>query len=235
MELKKKLIRALKRGRDAEQEFIQSLSDENRSEAGKADAWAAKDECAHMAVWQQRRAISYMAWGRGEAMLAFDDYNRINAEDFESNRGLPWSDVQVSLEQGSGMMIDCAQALTEEQLRANPDEGPPMWVRIIGVGFTHSIMHITDYLFRHDEVEKASALWEEAVGLLVDLDQDNNWQGTCRYNLACSYARSGQAERAVETLREALRLNPGLVEWSKSDSDFNSIRERPDYQALYEN
>jgi len=54
-----------------------------------------------------------------------------------------------------------------------------------------------------------------------------------RYNLACCYALAGQAEKAMDALREALRLAPDLTEWSKQDPDLVSLRERPDYQSLY--
>ena len=54
-----------------------------------------------------------------------------------------------------------------------------------------------------------------------------------RYNLACCYALAGQAEKAMDALREALRLAPDLTEWSKQDTDLVSLRERPDYQSLY--
>jgi hypothetical protein len=35
-------------------------------------------------------------------------------------------------------------------------------------------------------------------------------------------------------LREALKLNPGLTEWSKEDPDFEPIREEAVYKAIYE-
>jgi hypothetical protein len=54
-----------------------------------------------------------------------------------------------------------------------------------------------------------------------------------RYNLACHYALSGQKERAISGLREALTLNPDLTEWSKQDPDFVPLRQEAGYQALY--
>ena len=53
------------------------------------------------------------------------------------------------------------------------------------------------------------------------------------YNLACFYATTGQPDKALPLLPEALRLRPDLVEWSKEDSDLDTLRDMPAFQALY--
>ena len=37
----------------------------------------------------------------------------------------------------------------------------------------------------------------------------------------------------IEELKKGLRLNPSLTDWSKEDTDLDSLREEPDYQAIY--
>ena len=54
------------------------------------------------------------------------------------------------------------------------------------------------------------------------------------YNLGCFYARNGEADRAIAAVGEALPLIPSLVEWSKQDTDLDSLRDLPAFQALYE-
>ena len=54
-----------------------------------------------------------------------------------------------------------------------------------------------------------------------------------RYNLACVYALSGLKDKALPALKEAFALNPGLLEWSKQDSDLNSLRQEPEFLALF--
>jgi hypothetical protein len=69
---------------------------------------------------------------------------------------------------------------------------------------------------------------------MQSLDDSDSWRGTITYNLACFYALDDQPRPALEKLGQALKLNPGLVDWSKEDSDLDSLRELPDFQALYE-
>lgn len=47
------------------------------------------------------------------------------------------------------------------------------------------------------------------------------------YNLACYEALAGQREAAVEHLGRAVGLDPTLGEWSKTDTDLDSIRGDP--------
>ena len=55
-------------------------------------------------------------------------------------------------------------------------------------------------------------------------DNSPTWHGVVQYNLACQYALLGQPESAIHALRQALQLNPDLLEWSKQDPDLDSIR-----------
>jgi hypothetical protein len=76
-------------------------------------------------------------------------------------------------------------------------------------------------------------MYQKLTGELVDLDDSPEWQGTIRYNNACSFSLLGDKEKAILELGEALKLNPGLTDWSKQDPDFEPIREEAGYKALY--
>jgi tetratricopeptide (TPR) repeat protein len=52
------------------------------------------------------------------------------------------------------------------------------------------------------------------------------------YNKACCYALQSQIDQAIQNLEQAINLNPD--EWremAKTDSDFDSIRSHPQFQA----
>ena len=104
-------------------------------------------------------------------------------------------------------------------------EDRPLWRLIVGNGYLHPLaIHLGPiYIERGEETAK----------LARELDESENWQGLLQYNLTCHYALIGETERAIERLGEALKLNPGLTEWSKEDPDLVSIREKPACLALY--
>jgi hypothetical protein len=67
-------------------------------------------------------------------------------------------------------------------------------------------------------------MYQEMTRELTSLDDSPDWQGIIRYNNACSLSLLGDKETAINELGEALKLNPGLTEWSRQDPDFEPIR-----------
>ena len=63
----------------------------------------------------------------------------------------------------------------------------------------------------------------------VDLEPDSHepW-----YNMACAYALKKDATQAVEWLRKAIELHPEYRERARSDKDFDSIRDDPEFRAF---
>ena len=49
------------------------------------------------------------------------------------------------------------------------------------------------------------------------------------YNLACGEALASRPDEALEHLRRAVELRPGLAELAQEDEDFASLRGRPDW------
>jgi tetratricopeptide (TPR) repeat protein len=56
--------------------------------------------------------------------------------------------------------------------------------------------------------------------------------GAMLYNIACSYALLGMAEEALSSLETALDKGFGHKEWLEHDSDLDSIRATPRFQAI---
>ena len=52
------------------------------------------------------------------------------------------------------------------------------------------------------------------------------------YNCACLYSRLGEAQRAIEALRQAIAGGYGDLGWIAHDSDFDSLRENAEFKAL---
>ena len=82
-------------------------------------------------------------------------------------------------------------------------------------------------------METGLEIQEEMATALSELDDSPSWLGVNKYNLACFYSLSGQKDKAIQGLKDALHLNSELTDWSKQDPDFDPIRNEPEYLALY--
>ncbi|MFN7814380.1 MAG: TPR end-of-group domain-containing protein [Planctomycetia bacterium] len=74
-------------------------------------------------------------------------------------------------------------------------------------------------------VNRAVALDRRLVELLPD-------DFLARYNLACSLARAGQSDEAIDSLSRAILLGYDDLAHMESDPDLESLKSHPDFQAL---
>ena len=136
-------------------------------------------------------------------------------------------------------LVAAVQALSEEELddpaRFEWTDGRALWWRVGMTAYYHVLDHVSDLYLERGEADLAQAVQERMAEEMGTLDDSDRWRGTVTYNLACFYALNGQTGPALERLRRAFRLNPGLIDWSKEDSDLDSLRELPEFHILYEN
>ena len=64
---------------------------------------------------------------------------------------------------------------------------------------------------------------------LVELQPDDF---LARYNLACSLARAGRPDEAIDALSRAILLGYDDLAHMESDPDLESLRDHPDFRAL---
>jgi tetratricopeptide (TPR) repeat protein len=237
MEIKAKLVDLLQRAHEEERKFFASLSDDECSAIGTPECWSVKDVVAHLAEWKERMGQRLVAARQNEIPPTYDDVDEANAEIFEQYRHQSWDDVLKALERAHSELVEQTQAMLESDLvdaeRFPWQDGRPLWRSIVGSGYSHSVQHLAQLYVERGKRDVATQIQETAAELLAALDDSPNWRGVTIYNLACHYALSGEREKAIAKLGEALQLNPDLTEWSKQDPDFASIREEPTYRSLY--
>jgi len=73
--------------------------------------------------------------------------------------------------------------------------------------------------------ERARAILEEGLATHPE-------SASLRYNLACLEALSGERDKALTHLRQALTDDPKLREWAAQDLDLTSLRADPEFIAL---
>jgi hypothetical protein len=237
MGTKEKLLDLIERAYQEEQEFVQSLTDEQKSAVGTSEQWAAKDIIAHVITWQARLMDNHEAAKRGETPTTYDDFDHENELIFQAHRDRSWDAIRRETSEIHHRLAAWLQGMTEDDL-TNPArfswlKGQALWKRVIGNSVIHPLLHLGEYNAKHGQREHATRVQETMAPLLIALDDAPAWRGATVYNLACYYALASLKEKALTNLAEALRLDSNLIEWSRQDPDLASLRDDPAYQALY--
>ncbi len=220
-----------------EQDLGSGLSAGDRARVGSVDHWSPKDIICHVTAWRQVMLQSFQTRERISTARTAEELQPVNASLFEAYRNLPWPEVEEFARQARRGLRGLIAEAGEAELTAPGHfpwlEGQILWRRIVGDLVLHPLTHFAQLLSDLGRKQEALELQVEAASRLLALDPDPIWQGLTRYNLACAYALAGRKELAIADLRQALRLQPGLTEWSKADPDFESIRGDADFQAVY--
>jgi tetratricopeptide (TPR) repeat protein len=234
--MKKELTGLLEKGYQAEREFIAALTDDERDAEGSLERWTAKDTFAHNSYWRKHHAEDVLAVLAGKSPIEVDD-DQINAGVYNQYKDQSWENVETLAKTSLERMGAALAALSEGDLQRSDfypwEQGRPLWREIVGNIYTHPILHLSDWHIKKGNTSRAAEMYQEMTGQLTSLDDSPDWQGTIRYNNACSFSLLGDKDKAISELREALKLRPDLTEWSKEDPDFGPIRSEAGYIALY--
>ena len=235
--IKQAVLELLERAHELQHDWIAGLDAAERQAAGAPDQWAARDILSHIAFWQQEQADRVAAARRGERPRELGDDDSVNGEVFEQRRAWPWERVAAEAERAYASLAAEVRAANDELLTdAKQLPWPaerPLWSSVLGNGFDHVFEHVARFYAARDDLVRASAT-QERMAAQPALANLPGRQAVAIYNVACFYATTGQPERALPRLAEAFRLDSGIVDWSKQDSDLDSLRGRADFQALYE-
>lgn len=231
--VKARLIELIKDIDREEQALFANLAEKERSACGEADKWAPKDALAHIAAWKERQADNFAAATRGEPQKKYDDYESINAGEFQAFRNLSCEEIRKKASQANRRVLEQIEGMSEEKLQGLRENKDKEWQGILGTAYVHTISHLGQIYAERGRKDLADKLAEQTAEELLKLDGGKSWEGTVKYNLACHRALTGNTEQAIRGLREALELRPDLKEWSKEDTDFASIRLEPGYLAIY--
>ena len=234
--MKRELTELLGKGYQVEKEFIATLADEERNADGTFENWTAKDCIAHNAYWRKHHAEDVLAVLAGKTPTHIDE--QINKEVYSRYKDQSWEDIDTLVDSGLQRMGEAIALISEDDLQRDDfypwEQGRPLWKEIVGNIYTHPVIHLSEWQIKRGYPARAAEMYQEMTRQLTSLDDGPDWQGIIRYNNACSFSLLGDKEIAINELGEALKLNPGLTEWSRQDPDFEPIRGEAGYKALYE-
>jgi hypothetical protein len=210
------------------QQFYQGLSPQEKAQEGSLEHWSIKHILYHIALWDLRLSQNLQAALEGRPQADYSQYLAINDQDFPEYLRQSWEDVVQMLHSSQQALLQALSAIPEEQLESNEflqeSEGDPAWRLLAWLLLNHPVLHVCDYLVQQGCAGQALAIMLDFAEKGRTLDEGDSWQGLESYNQACYYALDGQKEPARKKLAEALRLNPGLQEWSQQDPDLALIR-----------
>jgi tetratricopeptide (TPR) repeat protein len=230
-----RMIELLDRAYTDQQAFAATVSETDRAAVGTLEHWAIKDALSHIALWQRLTVERVAAIVQGKEPPNTDDYLPISDAHFEAHRDRSWAATIAEAEAAYRALVALTRSLSDEDLtdphRFTHANGRALSRSIVSNGFWHPEAHLAQLYVERGEVEHANRLQEEVASMLEAIPEERS---VARYNLACYYATSGQKTRALAELATALKSYPELVDWSKQDSDLDSLRNEPAYQALYQ-
>jgi len=237
-QLKTGLLDLLGRAQADQRELLAALSDEERAALGTADRWSIKDVVLHIAFWKKRQLERLGAAARSETPVESEHYDQVNARVFEEWRERPWQAVIDESERIFDALVaqvrEFDPAALADSNRYTWQEGRSLLRSLVGNGFWHPESHIAQCYIDRGDLPRATRMQEELTEQLGQYGDQLAPRGEALYNLACFYATSGQADKALALLPDALRLQPDVREWSKEDPDLVALHDLPAYQALYE-
>jgi tetratricopeptide (TPR) repeat protein len=237
MKIKQHILELLSDTYAKELEFAAGLDETERAEIGTLERWSAKDNLAHCATWQKTLAENLEAAPTGSALNRTEDINLTNEKIFNEHQADSLEEIMGDLKTAYEALAAQTSRLSEKELDSEDilpwQRGRPLWRIIVGNGALHPISHLAACYAQLGRGDKGLAAFEAIMPRLAQLSTEPAWQGMLVYDLACFCALAGDKSRAIEALKEALQLAPEFAEWSKQDSDLESLREETEFRALY--
>jgi tetratricopeptide (TPR) repeat protein len=226
-----KLIEFVRRELDA---LCDQLTAEEKTRRGSLQMWSAKDMLAHLAFWNShfnRQAVNAL---EGKNVPQAGDYtNQLNDGVLYEHLDQPFEEAradEAAAYRQFREIIDRTPAadLSDPQKFAYL-EGRSLLERILGTYGYHTAAHLSDYYVKTGRFQKGRELQENLTERLCAFPV---WKANAIYNLACFYSLNGLSKEAIEKLKIAFDEKPGLIEWSRQDSDIDPLREMAEYRAL---
>lgn len=237
--IKPRVLALLHFAHQQEQQVMSTLSEAERSASGIADNWSAKDFLVNIMLWKELQTQKLATAVRGETPPDWRDHqlvDQINTSAFEKYQMVPFQEVQQEAERIFKTFIAQGESLSEEEFtdasRYAWSDGEAFWEETLGNGLWHPFAQIVALSMRRGERETAVQLQDVLLEAVRQADLPGTF-GSALYNQACFYALNGWPEKALSLLPQALRVKPTLVEWSRHDSDLDSLRADPRFQAIY--
>jgi hypothetical protein len=220
----------------AEEEMLLATVRRAPDGPGSAGCWAALPVIAHNTVFKRQQVRRLAAIGAGQDPPEFTEIDHRSPEVYRELAGLPAARVTRESRETTAALIDGLAATTDEDLldpaRHSWLRGRQLSLQTIVRGFWHPLGHLGGYYAAHGQPDRAVRLAEHATAAAAYLGAPPAAQGMAFYNLACAQAQASLIGGAVDSLGEAVRLNPDLRVNARRDADLDRLRDNTEFSAL---
>jgi tetratricopeptide (TPR) repeat protein len=238
-----RLLALLARGQADQDTLAQRLSPDERAARGELHAWSAKDHVAHNNFWRQDAVRRLRAALDGsEPPDTERDENQtlaINDRVFQEQRETLWEELVAETARLRAETVGLIKRLTASDLtgrdRYQWQRGGSLGGLIFVNWYDHPAEHWADAYLSRGEVDRALELRQAVAATVEELfARDPTMYSHMVYKLGGMYARNARSEQAISAIREALTVNPSLIEWARQDPDLEALRALSVFQAIVE-
>jgi hypothetical protein len=218
--------------RHAERDLFGGLDAAARERPIRAGDWTPKDFQAHLTAWKARQADRFAAVREGRDLpppMQDQEEDALNAELRATRMDWTWDAIAEEAD-------SVAERLIGEIREADPGvlrDSERLMSGTFGNGVLHALTHVR-WLVEAGvplDRERVSAFEDEALRVVSAVALPGKARAVGLYDLACYHALSGSPALARDLLRDAFRLDPELVEFSRTDDELLTIRDDIDRLA----
>ena len=230
--MKAKLLGIIDAGRRREANSL--IGHVDGSEPRVAGEWTTKDVVAHLAAWREVAAAELDAARTGSPPPDVSNEDDVeNAKIYQRTHPQPVRAILQSAIDSWYRLADAVRASDEKDLLGPRGRNPsqPLWQVVLNTS-THLALHLESWCESRGAEADAEGAARWARDVAVDAFPNERAGGIGEYNLACFYAKRGQAGRALPYLEKGLALAPDLRELAQTDSDLDPVRTNPEVAKL---
>lgn len=147
-----------------------------------------------------------------EAARSFEEACRIRPDDYQVPHFLAGAYQGLGRQAEASATYGRALQLVERHLELNPEDS-----RALSLGAVAAVQ----------QGQQERGLEWARRALVIDPEDSG-----MLYNMACFFAVQGEHDEAISCLEKAVQLGFGLREWVENDTDLESLRADPRYQAV---
>jgi DinB superfamily len=231
------VVALLRYSREAEDSFLRALTSAERDGEGAPEDPSPKVLVAHIAEFKQQQVLKVRAAAAGEAPPPLDAVEPTAPEVYRRLDDRTWTEAEQAAERVFSELTAEVERLSADDL-SDPSRFPwlngrPLCRQVLGRGLWHPLTHIRDFNTGHGR----EAEWRELQRGLTALTEQLDFvpvpgDGMSFYNLGCAFAASGERDKTIELLSQAVRNDAKYADYARDDSDLIALRDDSAFASL---